>query len=131
MTKQELERINDLDLMIKQLERKRDELRERRMSITVTISDTPRSHSERDKMAEYMAELDEVEREYAGILAEHERLYVRYARAISSLRHRERRVLYLRYHECLKWEKIARIIHYSVNGAQYIHDKALKKIEPF
>ena len=63
MNKQELERINDLDLMIKQLERKRDELRERRMSITVTISDTPRSHSDHDKMAEYMAELDEIERQ--------------------------------------------------------------------
>ena len=131
MNRQEIERMNDLDKMIQQLERKRRELRERRMSITASISDMPKSHSEADRMAEYVAALDEIDREYAEIIAEHEQLYVRYARAISSLMHRERRVLYLRYHECFKWEKIARIIHYSVNGAQYIHDKALKKIEPF
>lgn len=131
MNRQEIERMNDLDKMIQQLERKRKELRERRMSISASISDMPRSHSESDRMAEYVAQLDEIDREYADIIAEHELLYIRYAKAISSLRHIERQILKFRYESHLSWKKIARTVHYTERWVLRIHHEALKKIEPF
>lgn len=131
MNRQEIERMNDLDKMIQQLERKRKELRERRMSITASISDMPKSHSEADRMAEYVAALDEIDREYAEIIEEHERLYVRYARAISSLRHLERQIIKFRYESRMPWRKIARIVHYSEQWVQELHKEALKKIEQY
>lgn len=131
MTRAELEQMADLDKTIKRMEEKEEELFARVTSITAILSDMPKAHSDRDRMAEYVAQAEELRAEFAGVIADYTRLYIRYMRATQVLKHRESEVLRLKYEKRLNWQKIAQRMNYSESRAQAIHREALEKIAGF
>ncbi len=131
MTKQELERMADLNEIIGQLKKKKEQLFESRTSLAIHYSDMPKAQNYEDPMAEYVARLEEYELQLAEVIDEHAALYIRYARAVADLRYRERQVLRLRYERRIGWKKIAKIIGYAESRVYEIHRDALEKIRKF
>lgn len=131
MTRIELERMADLNKTITDLERKKEELFERQIRITQFLSDMPKSHTHYDKMAAYVAQVEEIEIAFADVIAEHSALLIRYYRAVATLKEREREILKLKYEERKSWRRIAAALNYSESRAQGIHREALKKIQDF
>ena len=64
MTKADLERMQDLSLIVKHLEWKKQQLFNRVTSMSQILSDLPKTHRQRDRMAEYMESLEEIENKY-------------------------------------------------------------------
>jgi DNA-directed RNA polymerase specialized sigma24 family protein len=81
----------------------------------------------RDKLADDMAKLDELERQYVGEVAALE-LEIRAAEGmLTALPEQQRTVVRLRYIEGLSWRLIARRTHYSERYCLKIHRAALKR----
>lgn len=131
MTRIELERMSDLNRMITYLERKKEELFEKQIHITQILSDMPKGNAHYDKLAEYVAQLEELDFGYAGVITEHSNLFLRYIRATAVLKDRERRILRMKYEKRLNWTQIARQMSYSESRCKGIHREALNKIKGF
>lgn len=131
MTRNDLERMAGLNKQIQDLERKKEELFDRQIRITQFLSDMPKGHTHYDKMAAYVAQLEEIEIEFADVIAEHSALLIRYYRAVANLKDREREVLKLKYEERKSWRQITMKMNYSESRAQEIHREALAKIKDF
>lgn len=131
MTRIELERMSDLNKMITYLERKKEELFERQIHITQILSDMPKGNAHYDKLAEYVAQIEELDLGFAGVIAEHSELFLRYIRATSVLKDRERRILRMKYEDRMSWPKIARRMNYSESRCKGIHREAIEKIKGY
>ncbi len=67
----------------------------------------------RDRLAEYVAEIDELERELIGKVVTLERQMQEVDAALMALPENQERVLRLRYCEGFNWDKVAKQAHYS------------------
>ena len=81
---------------------------------------------ERDKMAEYAAALDEMERNIAQESIEDRERYIRICREILRLPAAELEIIRLRYQEGHAWNWIRRRLHYERSTVFRIHARALK-----
>ena len=131
MTRNELERMADLGERLKKLKERENDLRESVQGLTAILSDMPKANSRHDKMAEYVARLEEIRAEYAEMISEHEELQIRYDKAVLVLNRKERKVLELRYETGFGWQRIAWKLHFSESHVFKLHREALKKVSEF
>ena len=131
MTRKELERMSDLGYQLKKLKAREDDLRESVQGLTTILSDMPKANSHYDKMAEYVTRLEEIRAEYADMIAEHEDLQLRYAKAVLVLNRKERKVLELRYESGFGWQRISWKLHFSESHVFRLHKTALEKVKDF
>ena len=97
------------------------------MRVTPRLEGMP-GGADRDKMAEGVAQIVDLEKELLRRIAnlEHERL--RIEDEISTLPEQQRRVITARYVEEKPWKKVARETHYGIRHAFKIHDAALIRL---
>ena len=84
-----------------------------------------RSDLMRDRLAEYVAELDELERQQTGEMIALEQQLVIVDAELAKLPENQEKVLRLRYVNCYTWNEIAKQTHYSVRNCQLNHRKAI------
>jgi DNA-directed RNA polymerase specialized sigma subunit len=131
MTKEELLQYRNLKLELMELEEKIREVRESVMyPAGKIITDMPIApHNDTDKMAEIMAKIDELEREYINKYSECLNQTVAIEHAIQGLSNAsERRLMRFRYLQCLSWKVIAADMNISVRTAHRIHSAALYRV---
>lgn len=71
-----------------------------------------RSYPTRDRLAEYVAEMDELERELTGEMIALEKQLAVVDAELAKLPENKGEILRLRYIDGMKWRKIAETIHY-------------------
>jgi len=82
----------------------------------------------RDKLAEDMARLDELERMLVDEVVSLESGIRMAERALEELPEQQRVILRLRYMEGLSWRTVAKHAHYSESHCKKIHKKAMEKM---
>jgi len=90
---------------------------------------TPGGHDIRDRLADDMAKLDELERELIERTIQLEQDIRITELYITALPEQQRRVIRLRYVEGLSWREVAKVAHYSVDHCFAIHRQAIKQIQ--
>ena len=90
-----------------------------------------RSDPSRDRLAEYVAELDELERQLTGEMIALEKQLVAVDAELTKLSENQEKVLRLRYLDGYSWEKVSQITHYSVRNCTRLNDVAKVGSENF
>ena len=97
----------------------------------IRYSDMPKGHDTEHDLSDFMAKWDELQRDLWDRQQECIRLMREISVAIDRMKDgNEKRVLMLRYIDCLKWEEIEERTHYSYPRLQAIHKCALVNFRP-
>lgn len=127
MTKKQLQGYGWLQKSIQRLEEKVLELRTAAEKMTMTLSGELRNASpERDKIANVIAKIMDVEKLLKEQLHESYILLEEIEKAISKLPEREQYLIRARYIDCRNWEEIGIDMGYAWAQIHRIHSKALK-----
>ena len=125
MTIDDRKNVRRQKLRVAGLEERIERLRERAEYNQRQLGECGRSDPTRDRMAEYAAELDELERELTGEMIALEKQLAVVDAELAKLPENQEKVLRLRYVNCYTWNEIARQTHYSVRNCQLNHMKAI------
>lgn len=113
LTIDDLKNVRRQKLRVEALEERIERLRERAEYTQRQLGECGRSDPTRDRLAEYAAELDELERELTGEMIAMEKQLVYVDAELAKLPENQEKVLRLRFLEGLSWKNIASITHYS------------------
>lgn len=100
-----------------------------RASVTLSspsLDGMPHGGEYHDRMAEYMAQLDELERDIGKTILRLESEILRIETEIETLQPREQMIIRLRYIDGLSWRKIAARTHYAERHCKRLHKTALE-----
>lgn len=127
MTIDDLKNVRRQKLRVDALQERIERLRSRAEYNQRQLGECGHSDPTRDRLAEYAAELDELERELTGemIALEHDMQMV--DEVLSALPQNQEIILRLRYCEGLTWRKVAQEAHYTMRYCQTLHDDALRR----
>lgn len=130
MTLQEIREAAASEERMRYLAAQKRRLKDRMLSLSSGMDGMPHAHSRGDKMAEFIARLDEIEREYAAMILDSEELRLRVEREISKkLTPRQQRLVRLRLLENKPWKTISKITHYEESSCRKGLKQALRKLE--
>lgn len=129
MRKKDLERCIELHSEIQRLEDRRKKIEEAAQRITKIISSEPKGNEPRDKLAEYVAKLDTLDRLYAGKIIELNALFRLIELDLEDFPAQQRIILKLRYIDGLPWRRVAEKSKYSEKHIFKIHEAALLKMD--
>ncbi len=107
MTIDDLKNVRHQKLRVEALQERIERLRSRAEYNQRQLGECGHSDPMRDRLAEYAAELDELERELTGELIELEKQLAVVDAELEKLPENEEKVLRLRYVEGLNWGKVA------------------------
>lgn len=113
MTINELKNVRRQKLRVEALQYRIERLRSRAEYTQQQLGECGRSDPMRDRLAEYVAELDELERQLTGEMIAQEKQLVIVDAELAKLPENQEKVLRLRYFEGLSWKKVANQIGYS------------------
>jgi len=115
MTIEDLKNVRRQKLRVAAIEERIERLRERAEYNQRQLGECGRSDPTRDRLAEYAAELDELERELTGEMIELEKQLVVVDAELAKLPENQEKVLRLRHVEGMEWKTVAKKLHYSVD----------------
>lgn len=113
MTIEDLKNVRRQKLRIEALQERIERLRSRAEYNQRQLGECGRSDPTRDRLAEYAAELDELERELTGEMIELEKQLVTVDAELAKLPELKEKIISMRYCDGLRWEEIADRLHYS------------------
>ena len=125
MTIDDLKNVRRQKLRVESLQERIERLRSRAEYTKQQLGECGRSDPTRDRLAEYVAELDELERQLTGEMIALEKQLVVVDAELAKLPENQEKVLRLRYVNCYTWNEIARQTHYSARNCQMNHAKAI------
>ena len=128
MTLEDLKRCRQLRLEGEDIREEIEPLRSAIESTTPKLSGMPRGSAESDKLAEYMVRLETLLGKLYDTQVRYENEYYKMKEAIEALEPIQRRVMRMRYMQGLKWEDIAKKMHYSDFHCRRIRKAALKHL---
>ena len=111
------------------LERQKERLRDAVTNITQRLTGMPGGGDGHDRMMAYVAQLDELEEKYAGLITRQTEARLKVEQALAELPEQQERVLRLRYIDGLSWRKIGRRMHYSESHLRKISAAAMRRLE--
>ena len=123
MTIDDLKNVRRQKLRVEALQERIERLRSRAEYTQQQLGECGRSDPTRDRLAEYVAELDGLERQLTGEMIALEKQLVVVDAELAKLPENQEKVLRLRYVEGMAWEKIARKVGYSVRQCRRIQSK--------
>ena len=130
MTVSEIKQAAAAEERIHYLQQQKTRLRQRMTAMSQGNDGMPHSRRYEDRLAHYMARLDEVEREYDRMIMAAEELRFRVESEISSkLTPRQQQIVRLRLLQNKPWMTIARITHLEESTCRKTLKQALKKLE--
>ena len=112
MTIDDLKNVRRQKLRIEALQERIERLRSRAEYNQRQLGECSRCDPTRDRLAEYAAELDELERELTGEMITLEKQLVTVDAELAKLPEKQEKVLRLRYMEGLSWRKVALLAGY-------------------
>ena len=112
MTIDDLKNVRRQKLRVESLQERIERLRSRAEYTQQQLGECGRSDPTRDRLAEYVAELDELERLLTGEMIALEKQLVFVDAELAKLPENQEKVLRLRYVEGLYWTRIALITNY-------------------
>ncbi len=112
MTIDDLKDVRRQKLRIEALQERIERLRSRAEYNQRQLGECGRSDPTRDRLAEYAAELDELERELTGEMIELEKQLVTVDAELAKLPENQEKVLRLRYLDGLCWERVSKKMNY-------------------
>ncbi len=99
------------------------------MEITARqLTDMPHGNNVRDRLADDMAKLDELERQLVEETISLETAVADAEKAISKLPDAEQKIMRLRYVDGFGWRKVSKTSNYSVQHCFRLHSMALRKL---
>ena len=113
MTIDDLKNVRRQMLRVEALQERIERLRSRAEYTQQQLGECRRSDPTRDRLAEYVAELDELERELTGEMIALEKQLVFVDAELAKLPENQEKVMRLRYVEGLRWYEVARKTHFS------------------
>ena len=113
ITIDDLKNVRRRKLRVEALQERIERLRSRAEYNQRQLGECGRSDPTRDRLAEYAAELDELERELTGELIELEKQQIFLDTELAKLPEIQEKVLRLRYFEGVTWKKVAKKVAYS------------------
>ncbi len=114
MTIDDLKNVRRQKLRVEALQERIDRLRSRAEYNQRQLGECGRSDPTRDRLAEYAAELDELERELTGEMIALEKQLVVVIAELAKLPENQEKVLKLRYIDGVSWKKVAEKARYSI-----------------
>ena len=126
MTIDDLKNVRRQKLRVEALQERIERLRSRAEYTQQQLGEYGRSDPTRDRLAEYVAELDELERQLTGEMIALEKQLVFVDAELAKLPENQEKVLRLRYVEGLGWEQVARKVGYSTRQCTRIQANMLK-----
>ena len=108
MTIDDLKNVRRQKLRVAALEERIERLRSRAEYNQRQLGECGRSDPTRDRLAEYAAELDELERELTGEMIKLEKQLVAVDAKLAKLPENQEKVLRLRFMNGLSWKKVAK-----------------------
>lgn len=121
MTIDDLKNVRRQKLRVAALEERIERLRERAEYNQRQLGECGRSDPTRDRLAEYAAELDELERELTGEMIALEKQLAVVDAELSKLPENQEKILKLRYLEGFSWWKVASISNYSLSHCKNVN----------
>lgn len=115
MTIDDLKNVRRQKLRVEALQERIERLRSRAEYTQQQLGECGRSDPTRDRLAEYVAELDGLERELTGEMIALEKQLVVVDAELAKLPENQEKVLRLRYAEGLNWRKVAYLSGYSLS----------------
>ncbi|MEN6595733.1 MAG: sigma factor-like helix-turn-helix DNA-binding protein [Clostridiaceae bacterium] len=112
MTIDDLKNVRRQKLRVAALEERIERLRSRAEYNQRQLGECGRSDPTRDRLAEYTAELDELERELTGEMIALEKHLVVVDAELAKLPENQEKVLRLRYLEGMSWTRVSKIMNY-------------------
>lgn len=132
ITIEDLKMARTLKIRVEQCEESLQRLRSAVESVTPHLSaaggsgGTPKS----DKIADYVARLDEMQRKRLDAVIEYEQKLIEIDAWIATLPEAEAKVITARYlAPFYGWQRLAMQAGYSIDGAFKVHRRALKRLE--
>lgn len=113
MTREDLELIRTGRRRIENLTERIERLRAAHEGLTRQLTGLPSGDGDRDSLAQYVADLDDLERQLAQEVILLERQMQRTDVEINRLPAHQQQILRLRYYDALKWHEVAERAHYS------------------
>ena len=113
MTIDDLKNVRRQKLRVEALQERIERLRSRAEYTQQQLGECGRSDPTRDRLAEYVAELDGLERQLTGEMIALEKQLVVVDAELAKLPENQEKVLRLRYVEGLNWRNISEITNYS------------------
>ena len=112
MTIDDLKNVRRQKQRVEELQDRIERLRSRAEYTQQQLGECGRSDPTRDRLAEHVAELDELERELTGEMIALEKQLVIVDAELARLPEHQERVLRLRYIDGLSWKKVSRLAEY-------------------
>jgi DNA-directed RNA polymerase specialized sigma24 family protein len=128
MTIDDLKKVRRQKLRVEALQERIERLRSRAEYNQRQLGECGRSDPTRDRLAEYAAELDELERELTGEMIALEKQLAAVDVELAKLPENQEKVLRLRYMEGMGWRKVAVKMNYCEQYCKSIHVKARSNI---
>ena len=113
MTIDDLKNVRRQKLRVEALQERIERLRSRAEYNHRQLGECGRSDPTRDRLAEYAAELDELERELTGEMIALEKRVINIESALKTLSRNKEVILRLRYFDGLCWKMISQKTNYS------------------
>ena len=113
MTIDDLKNVRRQKLRVEALQDRIERLRSRAEYNQRQLGECGHSDPTRDRLAEYAAELDELERELTGEMIALEKQLVTVDAGLAKLPENQEKVLRLRYVEGMRWKLVAKVMNYS------------------
>ena len=123
MTIDDLKNVRRQKLRVESLQERIERLRSRAEYTQQQLGEYGRSDPTRDRLAEYVAELDELERQLTGEMIALEKQLVFVDAELAKLPENQEKILRLRYFDGMCWYDVAKKTHYSES-----YCKAMKKL---
>ncbi len=123
MTIDDLKNVRRQKLRVESLQERIERLRSRAEYTQLQLGECGRSDPTRDRLAEYVAELDGLERELTGEMIALEKQLVFVDAELAKLPENQEKVLRLRYVEGMKWRRVAEIANYSMRQCRRVIEK--------
>ena len=128
MTIDDLKMCSTYRYAIQSLDESIARLRSEMERVTQVLSHAPAHSGNRDKLAEQMRRLEELETARAREVADMEEHIDRCRVWLSTIPEQQARILSMRYMDGKKWDEISRLTHYGKRHCYKIHDRALEKM---
>ena len=113
MTIDDLKNVRRQKLRVESLQERIERLRSRAEYTQQQLGECGRSDPTRDRLAEYVAELDELERQLTGEMIALEKQLVVVDAELARLPENQEKVLRMRYIDGKRWREIAYKTHFS------------------
>jgi DNA-directed RNA polymerase specialized sigma24 family protein len=121
ITIDDLKNVRRQKLRVEALQERIERLRSRTEYTQRQLGECGRSDPTRDRLAEYVAELDELERELTSELISLEKKLLAVDAELAKMPENQEKVLRLRYVNGLSWRKVATMLNYSESHCRNIN----------